>query len=670
MIFKQLKNIFGYSEFKENQQHIVEAILNNRDVFAVMPTGGGKSLCYQLPAVIKKGVCVVISPLISLMKDQVTSATENGIQATYLNSSLTVKEVQDVYMMLENNLAKLLYISPERFNSKGFIEKLKKINISMFAVDEAHCISEWGHDFRPDYMNLKSIKEYFPNIPVAAFTATATNKVQKDITERLSLINPFMVRASFNRPNLFYSIEQKQNSKIDEQIYCYIKKYPNEAIIVYRTSRKAVEECYTYLREKGLSALPYHAGLSKSDRENNQNKFSFDEAQIIVATVAFGMGIDKSNVRHVIHGDLPKSMENYYQETGRAGRDGSPAFCHLFFNRGDIRKLMFFINDLKETNPQEYGIAKNKIFSMMNFAENFECRRKKILKYFGEKFPKQNCSACDVCNNKIEKIDNSVDAKKLLSTVARTQGQASEDEIITILLGLKSVNIIEKKFHELSTFGIGTDNNQHHWQNIIKKLKEQNCLRFDVEYNLLKITQKGSKVLFGKENFFTVQSIQRSDEDIVKKRRNNLMFKEIDKKSLQNTDIFYTKDYNYKNKVSFEDELFGNYKDNKRIYSNDKTRAQCEFKNPRHDDLFNELRIIRLKFAKKQNVPPYIIFNDKVLHEMADKIPQKKHEFLQINGVGSIKMDKYSKDFLLGIRNFLIKNPDIIRKKKEYENGH
>ena len=669
MILKQLKNIFGYSEFRDNQQAIIESLLANNDVFAVMPTGGGKSLCYQLPAVLKDGVCIVISPLISLMKDQVNNAVSCGINATFLNSSLTIQETKDVYSMLENDMVKLLYISPERLHSEGFIDKIKNYNISMFAIDEAHCMSEWGHDFRPDYMHLQNIKEHFPNIPVAAFTATATSKVQSDITERLNLTNPLVVRASFNRPNLFYSIEAKTRD-IDEQIYNYISQYNNEATIVYRTSRKSVEECAAYLQQRNIKALPYHAGLKKDDRSNNQDKFSFDEVQVIVATVAFGMGIDKSNVRHVIHGDMPKSMENYYQETGRAGRDGSPAFCHLFFNRGDIRKLMFFINDLEETNPDEFKISKNKIFSMMNFAENFTCRRKEILQYFGETYPLDNCRSCDVCNKKMKKVDQSTSAMKILSAIARTNGNINNEELINIIHGKMSTTITDNHFDKLKTFGIGKEHDTQFWQTIIDELKEQGCVRFDKKLVIFKISDKGSDILFGRNKFFIVESTERDQKDIEKERK-KLLFSKTNQQNISKTSFNYqNNDYgNYDTNTDYNN-IDSEYDNDGFTYSKVKTSTKADFVNPENDELFAELRKLRSMLAKKERVPPYVIFNDKALHEMADNIPQRKNEFLQINGVGTVKMDKYSQPFLAAIRNFLIKNPSLIKLKKDSKNGH
>ena len=392
-IFNTLRTVFGFQTFRPDQESIVRNILSSRDVFAVMPTGGGKSLCYQLPAALMHGTVVVISPLISLMKDQVDAAVENGMQAAFMNSSMDADEVAEVYRMLKYSKIKLLYIAPERFAMPHFIERLKTASISLFAIDEAHCISEWGHDFRPDYLNLSRIPEMFPEVPVAAFTATATQKVQEDIIARLGLRRPHIVRASFNRPNLFYEVKPK--SKVDAQILEFLRERPAESGIIYRTTRDSVMLTADFLKSKGIAALPYHAGLSAAERSRNQESFNKDEVQVMVATIAFGMGIDKSNVRFVIHADLPKNIDGYYQETGRAGRDGEPARCVLFFSRGDIPKIRYFINGI--TDDRERFIAIEKLNQTVGYASHNVCRRKQLLGFYGEDYSADNCGACDIC---------------------------------------------------------------------------------------------------------------------------------------------------------------------------------------------------------------------------------------------------------------------------------
>ena len=388
-----LKEVFGFQEFRPNQEAIVSRILAKRDVFAVMPTGGGKSLCYQLPATMLPGTTIVISPLISLMKDQVDGARENGISAAYLNSSLTPDEKTRVYRAFREDRLDLLYIAPERFAIPGFLDTLKGIPISLFAVDEAHCISEWGHDFRPDYLSLSGMTRTFTDVPVAAFTATATMKVQEDIINRLELRSPYKVRASFNRPNLIYQIHRKE--KVEHQIIRYLEERPRDPGIIYRTTRESVVNLAETLVDQGFPALPYHAGMEADERERNQEAFNRDEATIIVATIAFGMGIDKSNVRFVIHADLPKNIESYYQETGRAGRDGEPADCLLFFGRGDIPKIRYFIDKVEDDT--ERAVALEKLNQMVGYASHHVCRRRQLLGYFQESYPEDNCGTCDVC---------------------------------------------------------------------------------------------------------------------------------------------------------------------------------------------------------------------------------------------------------------------------------
>lgn len=392
-ILKTLKTVFGFQAFRPNQEFIIRNILEGRDVFAVMPTGGGKSLCYQLPATLMHGTAIVISPLISLMKDQVDAAVENGIDAAFMNSSMSADEVSDVYRMLQYNKIKLLYIAPERFAMPHFLERLKITAITLFAIDEAHCISEWGHDFRPDYLGLSLIPRMFPDVPVAAFTATATKRVQEDIIHKIGLRRPHIVRASFNRPNLFYEVKAK--SRVESQILEFLGDHPGESGIIYRTTRDSVMETADFLKLKGIAALPYHAGLPAEERNRNQEAFNRDEAQVIVATIAFGMGIDKSNVRFVIHADLPKNIEGYYQETGRAGRDGEPANCLLFFGRSDIPKIRYFINAI--TDDRERFIAIEKLNQTVGFASYNVCRRRQLLGFFGEDYPLDNCGACDIC---------------------------------------------------------------------------------------------------------------------------------------------------------------------------------------------------------------------------------------------------------------------------------
>ena len=447
-VYDALRKVFGFQQFRPNQESIISSILNKKDVFAVMPTGGGKSLCYQLPAKVMDGTTVVISPLISLMKDQVDAALENGISAAFINSSLSSEETSSVFRSLRTNSLDLLYIAPERFAMSGFLETLKTISISFFAVDEAHCISEWGHDFRPDYLSLSQIAKTFPEIPVAAFTATATHKVQKDIIAKLSLRSPFTVRASFNRDNLFYRVESKRN--LNSQVLDILGKYDGEPGIIYRTTRDAVTDMAAMLKEKGIRALPYHAGLPQETRKINQEAFNRDEVQVIVATIAFGMGIDKSNVRFVIHGDLPKNMEGYYQETGRSGRDGEPADCVLFFGRGDIPKIKYFIDQVPD--DRERALSNEKLNQMVRYASHNVCRRRQLLEYFNESYEKENCGACDICTGKVEKVDVTTDAQILMSAVSRTGQRFGTMHIIDIVTGANTKRIRDLEHDKVKTY--------------------------------------------------------------------------------------------------------------------------------------------------------------------------------------------------------------------------
>lgn len=388
-----LKSVFGYTEYREYQQEIVKSTISGRDVLAIMPTGGGKSLCYQLPAIYMPGTCVVISPLISLMQDQVKKLRSMNVRAAYLNSTLNSKQQKLVISRLQQHEYDIIYVAPERFSVESFRQALDKASVSFFAVDEAHCILQWGHDFRPDYLALSDITKRYPNVPVAAFTATATSYDQEQIARSLNLRSPHLVRASFDRTNLFYQVSPK-NDELD-QILTFIKSHADQSGIVYRFTRKAVEETAEHLRMHGIDALPYHAGLGSDIRRKHQDAFDTDQCQVIVATIAFGMGIDKPNIRFVIHGDLPKSIDGYYQETGRAGRDGKPAHCLLLFKMKDVARVRFFINRIED--PQEKKNASNRLNSMVQFANGNFCRRHSLLRYFGEQYKNYSCNTCDVC---------------------------------------------------------------------------------------------------------------------------------------------------------------------------------------------------------------------------------------------------------------------------------
>lgn len=590
-----LQKQFGYDSFRPNQEEIIQAVLDGKDAFASMPTGGGKSICYQIPALCLDGLTIVISPLIALMKDQVDAAVETGIPAAFINSTLKADEASNIYSRLYRGEIKLLYISPERLALEGYLEKLKEMPVKFFAIDEAHCLSEWGHDFRPDYLVLSRIRDVFPDIPIAAFTATATQKVQDDIVRILRLQKPFQVRASFNRKELFYRVDRKE--KVLRQITGFILDHADQAGIVYRTSRKDVEKTAAHLVQSGIKALPYHAGLPQATREENQEMFNRDEVDVIVATIAFGMGIDKSNIRFVVHGDLPKSMEGYYQETGRAGRDGLESHCLLLYSAGDMIKLQYFIDQMD--NPEEKDRARKNMQRMASYASVNVCRRKQILEYFDESAA-DDCGFCDICTGEIEKVNGSVDAQKILSAVIRTDERFGLTHVIDIVQGADTEKIRRMGHEKIKTYGVGKNKSKKWWRGIVEELISQKAVVQDAEsYNALKLTPKGREVLFGREPFFIIK-----------------------------------KDDKLPKVPTGEEDLFaksGNY----------------------NTDLFDLLKEVRTKLARKKNVPPYVIFSDKTLREMSALKPVDNSSFLRVSGVGETKLEQYGPFFLPKIREFL-----------------
>lgn len=600
-LFETLNTVFGFKCFLPNQESIVKHIIDRHDVFVVMPTGGGKSLCYQLPAKMMDGTAVVISPLISLMKDQVDSARANGIHAELLNSSLKTDEMAAVYRKLRAKEIELLYISPERFAMPNFIETLKTTEISLFAIDEAHCVSEWGHDFRPDYLGLSVIPAQFPGIPIAAFTATATHKVQDDIVKKLGLRSPFIVRASFNRPNLFYEVKRKE--KVNGQILEFIKEHQGDSGIIYRTTRDSVMETTQFLISNGINALPYHAGLSQNERKFNQEAFDRDEVSVIVATIAFGMGIDKSNVRFVIHADLPKHIESYYQETGRAGRDQEPAVCLLFFSRGDIPKIRYFIDQISDEH--EHTIALEKLKQIVAFASHNVCRRRQLLDFFGENFPKNNCHSCDICEGDVEKVDITTCAQIIMSAIMRTSQKFGAKHIVDIVTGADTTRIRDYNHNTLKTYGAGKEKPKNYWRFIIDELIAQNALLQEgAPYPILKITPKGLDILLNKEPISALKTIEKKDSSPVKEK------------------------------------LTGAF----------------------NRELFERLRKLRKTIADSQDVPPFVIFSDKTLHDMCRQYPTTSINMRQINGVGDVKLERYGTEFIQEISIFLSENPDIATK--------
>lgn len=599
-----LKNYFGFSTFKENQRDIIENIVAGNDTFVLMPTGGGKSLCYQLPALLMDGIGIVVSPLIALMKNQVDTirgiSLNDGI-AHYLNSTLKRSELLKVKSDIEQKKTKLLYVAPETLTKEDNVNFLRQLDISFYAIDEAHCISEWGHDFRPEYRRLKDIIGKIGQAPIMALTATATPKVQHDIQKILGVLDAKVFRSSFNRENLFYEILPKK--KPVNQIIQYIKKQEGKSGIIYCLSRKKVEEIAETLQLNGIKAVPYHAGLEAKMRAANQDLFLNEEVDVVIATIAFGMGIDKPNIRYVIHYEMPKSLEGYYQETGRAGRDGGEGHCLAFYSYKDIQKLENFMQN-KPIAEQEIG--RELILETISYVETSTCRRKTLLNYFGEKFTIENCGTCDNCKHPKKLIDAREDVVKLIQVILAVNEKFKASHISEIITGTESTHIKTYKHHELEVFGIGKENSLDYYQAVIRFMLIERLLIKDIEnYGLLKLTDLGRDFAANPTSFMIAENIDYSDEP---------------------------------------DEL---------LHKSQDSAAGDEV-------LYKLLKSTNKSIAKKHKVPPFVVFPEASLEEMATNYPSTIEDLCQINGVGQGKAKKYGAE-MLKIINAYIEENDIER---------
>ncbi|MET3537917.1 DNA helicase RecQ [Chryseobacterium limigenitum] len=623
----ELKKYFGFSTFKGQQEEIIENLLNGKDIFVLMPTGGGKSLCYQLPALISEGTAIVVSPLIALMKNQVDAvnglSSESGV-AHVLNSSLNKTQTKQVFDDITSGRTKLLYVAPESLIKEDYVDFFKDVKISFVAIDEAHCISEWGHDFRPEYRNLKSIIDKIADVPVIALTATATPKVQDDIQKTLGMTNALVFKESFNRANLYYEVRPKVN--VDREIVKFINERKGKSGIVYCLSRRKVEEFAQLLQVNGINALPYHAGLDQKVRVANQDKFLMEDADVIVATIAFGMGIDKPDVRFVIHYDFPKSLESYYQETGRAGRDGGEGYCLSFYDPKDIEKLEKFLAQ-KPVSEREIGLQL--LNEVVGYAETSMSRRQYILYYFGEIFDPitgEGAKMCDNASNPPKLKDATEDLKKVLELISVTGEKFKSKDLISVIVGKESAVTKSYKLEQTSFFGFGKEDKDNYWKTILRQATVQNFLQKDIEtYGVLKISEKGQLVLKGElEHSFLIA------ED-------------------REFDLSQTKA--------------------------ESDQVQMQANGSLDQKLFEQLKDLRKKVAKKYGIPPYTVFMDPSLEDMTVQYPITLDEIAKIYGVGEGKAKKYGKEFADFINTYVEDNniertQDMVLKQVANKSSH
>ena len=583
-----LRQVFGLHEFRPDQEEIIEQLIGGGDAFVLMPTGGGKSLCYQLPALHRPGMAIVVSPLISLMKDQVDALLGNGVKAAMYNSNLTRHEAREVLGKLHDGKLTLLYVAPERMMNPGFIQSLENLEIALIAVDEAHCVSQWGHDFRPEYVALGELRQHFPEVPLIALTATADPHTREDIVNVLGLRNAPRYITSFDRPNIHYSVLEKHRPQ--NQLRRFLARRQNESGIVYALSRKRVEEIAVYLQEQGYSAAAYHAGLRSDTRKQVQERFVKDDLLIVVATVAFGMGIDKSNVRFVVHYDLPRHLEAYYQETGRAGRDGLPAETLLLFGLQDVAMARSQLEN--KSNETQRRIDTHKLNSMVSFAQSLTCRRRVLLGYLGETLEK-DCGNCDVCLDPPEKFDATSAARKVISCVYRVGQRFGIKHVVDVLKGADTERIRNFNHDRLTTYGIGEEHTHAEWTSIARQLIHRGYLVQDIaNFSVLKLKPQALPLLRGETQLEL--AVPRTREKPVKKKAP-------------------------KSNIKLDD---------------DELR------------LFETLREIRKQLAEESNVPPYVIFSDTTLVGICRARPANSEEFLDITGVGQVKLERYGEIFL------------------------